>query len=878
MVMHSLGGLASAAEDVEFFEAKVRPVLVEHCLRCHGDKRQKGNLRLDSKAGWEKGGDAGPALIPFKSKQSLLIKMISPGTESPPQMPPSNHLSPAVVADLARWIDMGAPDPRVDGAIVAKKEIDWARAAEFWAFKPVVSTPPPAVKDGKARQAIDRFVQAKLDEKGLSAAEPADRRTLIRRATFDLTGLPPTRVEVEAFLRDAAPAAFARVIDRLLASPHYGEHQARMWLDVVRYAEDQVYSPTGDLRPHAWRYRDWVIDAFNNDMPYDRFVKLQIAADLLEKDGDDPKDKAALGFFGLGAVYYKNNDIPRGVAEEADDRIDTLTRGFLGLTVSCARCHDHKYDPIPTQDYYSLAGVVYSMKLAPVPVSPVAQVQAYDTAKASATAAEKVAKEFLQIEKDRVALTKLKLLPDYTIAVWKLLATKLKEPSASAAEHATNAGLDKDAFGRLVSYLGRKEPANRLRTEWFKLLPMMGGVTEAPAEVRDAAEKFCDDVKANLAKPYDKRNLDIQQDWFGDKGVFPISEQDALADASASTRTEYERLKRTGMETAAKVPPEPDLAHGVVETKPTTLKVFLRGNPYKFGEPAPRRFLRIIAGENAAPFNASASGRLELADAIADPNNPLTARVIVNRIWQTHFGRGLVGTPSNFGVLGERPTHPELLDDLTARFIAQGWSIKKLHREIMLSETYQRSSTLLARNQEIDPENRLLWRMNRRRLSIESWRDALLVASGKLDLSRGGPSGNLDDLDMVRRSIYGKISRHDLSKILRLFDFPDANITSERRGETTVPQQMLFVINSPFMVAQAKALAGRINEEVEMVGKIQRAYWSTLGRAATDVEVALGTSYLSGTDAPEDAATNRLTRMERYAQALLASNEFVYVD
>lgn len=862
---------AQTPADIEFFEAKVRPLLVEHCQKCHGETKQRGGLRLDFKAAWQMGGDSGPAIIPGKADKSLLIRMVKPGRETPPQMPKDTRLSDEQVAVLAKWIDNGAHDPRTGTSKSEVKEIDWKKAETFWAFQPLKVEVPPGTQTP-----IDRFVAAKLKEKGLTPVSRADRLALVRRATFTLTGLPPTQAEVEAFQRDESAEAFAKVVDRLLASPRYGEHQARYWLDVARYGEDVNFTLGKEGIVNAWRYRDWVIDAFNSDLSYDRFVKYQIAADRYEETDKEPKHLAALGLFGLGQLYVSNGDPLRAKAETLDDRVDTLTRGFLALTVSCARCHDHKFDPIPTIDYYSIAGIFDSTKMADVPLAPKAEVDAYESARKIASAADARVKDLVQVEKDRVAHGIADKLPNYMSAVWLHHAKKFEQPGLKVDADAQAVGLDKEAFTRLMKYIGRRDAPNSTLKAWTSLLPTKPGERNIPADVKKIADAYMQAVKKNLDTPYPKRNLDIQNDLFGMKGVFQLADENVIASATPDRKSEYAALKAEAKAKWDKVPPPLPMSHGISEApKMGDVKVALRGNPYKPGPVAPRRFLRILGGEQRTLFK-DGSGRRELAEAIADPNNPLTARVWVNRIWQQHFGKGIVATPSNFGSLGEAPSHPELLDYLAAQFIKGGWSVKKLHREILLSETFQRSSSIVAKNQELDPENRWLWRMNRRRVTVEGYRDSLLAAAGTLDLTMGGKSESIDDVANRRRTVYGKISRLDLSQLLRLFDFPDANITSDRRTETTVPQQLLFAINSPFAVAQAKALAKRVEAEADSAAQVRAAYWFALSRAATEAEVTVAARYLAKKEEPE--TKNALTRLERFAQAILASNEFVYVD
>jgi hypothetical protein len=563
------------------------------------------------------------------------------------------------------------------------------------------------VKNGQCvKTPIYAFILAKLEVNKLRPSEPAANDALIRRAPLDQIGLPPTPEEIDAFLNDPSPDAFARVIDRLLASPHYGERWARHWLDVARYGEDQAHTFQAQLYPQGFRYRDWLIAAFNKDMPYDRFIREQIAADLLNEP-DRLDHLPALGFFAVGPVYYGDGN----KLDQIDDRIDTLTRGFLGLTVACARCHDHKFDPIPTRDYYSLAGIVKST-------------------------------EYVEIS------------------------------------------LEPDQRGKPIEV-----PKDKAKKKSFK------------------------------------------------KGQFVHALQDSA--------------------------------------RPINLRVHIRGNAKTLGDEAPRSFLSILCPDKPAPYTGG-SGRLELANAIASKDNPLTARVMVNRIWQHHFGTGLVRTPSNFGALGDRPTHPELLDYLAATFVESGWSIKKLHRDIMLSAVYQQSSKTNPAAEEADGDNKLLWRMNRLRLEVEAWRDAMLAVAGTLDRKIGGPASDLNSADNVRRTIYGAVSRHELNPLLRLFDFPDPNITSDARPLTTVPLQQLFVLNSEFMVRNAKALTKRLHQNKGMSDgeRIRLAFPLLYGRPVTERELNLGLAFL----AQGGSTQSKLSHWEQYAQVLLSTNEFMYLD
>jgi hypothetical protein len=742
------------------------------------------------------------------------------------------------------------------------KPIDWAKAREHWSFRPVVKPAVPALSTATP---IDAFILAKLHEQHLTPNGPVSKRELIRRATFDLTGLPPPPDEVDAFLHDDSPRAFATVIDRLLASPAYGERWGRHWLDVARYAEDQAH--TFAVKPYgeAWRYRDWVIAAFNADVPYDRFVKLQIAADLMDLPEDQRRQHLpALGFFGLGAQYYKNSDAAKAAADELDDRVDTFTRGLLGLTVSCARCHDHKFDPIPSQDYYSLAGVFANTKLADLPLGTKEEIKRFDDYTQQVKKVDDSVSGTLRKERAKAAAPVAHEVAKYMRAAWKRAADpKFTSSDLNAAE-----------LGRWVKFLDGKPKAPGL-DRWMKL-PR----SAADGDVDAAAAEFQKQVEAILAEAADKAlnkpKTELMQALFGDKGVHPLPDAELkkhmAPEARAALDREQGELKKL-QANPVKVPQ----AHGLVESGQGDMKVYLRGNPATPGDVAPRRFLHVIAGESPRPFGPG-SGRKELAESVAAADNPLFARVIVNRVWAWHFGRGLVGTPSNFGTLGERPTHPELLDYLAARLREGKWSLKELHREIMLSAVYQASCDRSDGNEAIDAENRSLWRMNRRRLDVESWRDAMLAVSGRLDSTLGGPTFELS-ANSTRRTVYAKVSRHNLDGLLRLFDFPEANLTCEKRTDTTVPQQQLFVLNAPFMVEVSQSLAKRVRREAQDdPSRIRRLFEVALSRPPSADESAAALQFLHGEDPPAERAQIKLSRWDRLAQVVLGGNEFMYVD
>lgn len=925
---------SSDAAQAEFFERKVRPLLVEHCFSCHARGQKKGGLSLSNRAGLLAGGDSGAVIVLGKPAESSLIAAVEQRGDV--QMPPNGKLSNEEIAVLRKWIELGASWPesatkdnggiRAGGAITDEDR-------QFWSFRPVKAVESPVVKDAMwPRRPLDHFVLAQLDAAGLKPVAEADRRTLIRRATLDLIGLPPTPEEVEAFVADEHPQAYEHLIDRLLQSPHYGERWARHWLDVARYGEDQAHTFQARMYPNGYRYRDWVVEAFNKDLPYDQFIVEQIAGDLLPAADETERQKRlpALGYFALGPVYYADAGCAdKAAADEFDDRIDTLTRGFLALTVSCARCHDHKFDPISTQDYYALAGIFASSQYREAPLAPDDVVRQYDERAKALKDFEKTFADAQATEARKFGESLAPQVSKYVVGTWTLHNRRKKDGKLSVAKVAEELGLNDFLLDRWVQFVTAENVKQRaslatlkpafdgqnagtdlsgdavaiaavekagvalqeqfiaaLRTRDEQEAEYARKVAEAPeAEKSKVAKPKLAQAQADLLKDLltdNKAPLLIPKERF-DK-LLPDTSKALLADK----QKELERLKQ---ELGTKYP----VAHSLTEKQPTNLKVHLRGNYKDLGEEVPRRFLAILSPNEAAPFREG-SGRLELAKAIADPANPLTARVLVNRVWQHHFGRGLVGTPSNFGLLGERPTHPELLDYLASQFVASGWSIKQLHREIMLSATYRMESRVESRETSgtagaelsaldsrlsTDPDNRLLWRQNRRRLDIETWWDSVLSVCGNLDLTLGGPSFNLNDGNNRRRTLYAAVSRHDLNSTLRLFDFPDPNLTSEKRVVTTVPMQQLFVLNSDFMVRQAKALVGRLHAEklTEEGSRIELAYRTLFQRSPTENEKRLGLSFLAAS-LPDGVASGevKLSAWEQYAQALLGTNEFVFVD
>jgi mono/diheme cytochrome c family protein len=859
------GAPAAAADPRDDFEMRVRPLLAAKCWSCHRQTAM-GGLRLDSRDAILKGGNSGAAIVPAKPDESLLIKAITHEHERL-RMPPPGKLPQNEIEILVKWIESGAWWPAEDKAAAqpatASKEYvitDEQRA--FWAYQPVKPPAIPPVRDARwARNGIDRFVLARLEKEGLRPVRAADKRTLIRRATFDLIGLPPTPEDVDAFIRDTRPDAFARVVDRLLASPHYGERWGRYWLDVARYSDDRFNSTQEDPYPNSWRYRNWVIQAFNDDMPYDTFVKAQIAGDQMKSD-DPTRYAPGLGFYSLSP-------------EMQDDRVDATTRGFLGLTVACAQCHDHKYDPIPTKDFYSLQGVFTSTKLDEHPLAPKDVVDAWQQQKKKVDKQQELINRFYDNQRQQIA---------------EILASQTTKYMLAANGLGSADGLDQETLDRWKKYLAEPRKEHSFLKKWFeqpseaaaaefeeRILAVIEekkevdeknkiilGLNPDRSKVAGASLVSLDREKYMLWRDMFERSTrdsagffqTVDGVYYYGKGKIERFLEGQWKNYLTAQQAELERLKKA-------LPPQYPFLQTIADReKPADVRIQIRGDRSNLGDVAPRRFLAILSKGERKPFDKG-SGRLELANAIADAGNPLTARVLVNRVWQHHFGRGIVGTPSNFGQLGERPTHPELLDHLAARFIAQGWSIRKLHREIMLSATYALSAENSAANAAKDPANLLLWRANRRRLDAESLRDAVLFVSGQLDAQPAEKAAALDEKNR-KRTVYGFVSRRKLDGMLALFDFPNPNNTSESRNETNVPLQRLFMMNSPFVEQQATALAGRFTGEDRK--RITSMYRALFGREPQAEELKLGLEYV---------ATGGWTN---YARVLLSSNEFMFVD
>ena len=904
-----------AADERDFFETRVRPVLAGSCYDCHTEMRS-GGLRLDSREAMLKGGKSGPAIVPGDPDKSLLIQAVK--QTGALKMPKDGKLTAAEIDGLVEWVKNGASWPTVaptsapsdtGGASVGKaKNVASSAPAYvitpvhrgFWSIQPLRAAPPPQVKDTAwARTDIDRFVLARLEREGLAPVRAADRATLLRRASLDLIGLPPTPDDIDAFEKDTSPDAFVKVIDRLLASPQYGEAWGRLWLDVARYGEDDYRSLDPKQRgfnpyPNAYLYRDWVIDAFNGDLPYDRFVKAQLAGDLVD-EATRVRTLPALGFLGLGPWYYDNGAVEITRADERHDRVDVVSRGFLGMTVGCARCHDHKYDPIPTTDYYSLAGVFLNTVYHEYPQVPQAVVDEYKAQDKKIENKEKLLGEFQRIESEQLAQTLALQASKYMQAAWKVTG----EPKEEVSKIVDAGKLDYELFDRWLKFLAKPPKFYPFLTKWQEMVKGGGTAAEAKTladefqtllldvmfakkDIKDendiiaakalpgtkkkepaklpsdfvTNDDFCPGCSLELKSlPIERTNLwtDVFQRDLQD-GFDPAQASDKVKPGllsfrgwglerqlSAERRRYVEELRGDIKALRAAQPPHYPFVHGVRDAeKPVDLKVSKRGNAFNLGDEVPRHFLSVLSPGAPAPFTKG-SGRLELADAIV--KEPIAIRVLVNRIWKGHFGTGIVDTPSNFGINGERPTNPELLEYLSQWFVDHGLSIKQLHREIMLSAVYQLSSEHSQKNFDKDSANRLYWRANRHRLTAEQVRDSLLAISGALDRKMGGPSEPLTP-SYNRRTVYGRVSRYRLDEYLQLFDFPSPNLSSERRFTTNVPLQRLFFMNSDFMQQQGELLARRLESESDPTAKLRKAYQLIFGRDPSEVEVRAGLDYL----------------------------------
>jgi hypothetical protein len=815
-------------QGVEFFEKKIRPVLAEHCYKCHStqSKEVKGGLLLDTRDGIRKGGETGHGVIPGNVDDSLVIQALRHESF---EMPPKEKLPDALVADFVTWVKMGAPDPRDGVATMIRREINFNEARTFWSFQPVQKHSPPQVKAASwPRGDIDRFVLARMEQAGLKPVADVDRRALIRRIYFDLIGLPPSPEAIDAFVNDKSPQAVEHLIDGLLDSPQFGERWGRHWLDVARYAESNGRE-RNYVYPYAWRYRDYVIASFNADKPYDRFISEQIAGDLLPYESDE--QLIATGFLAIGPKLLNERDREVFRMDMVDEQVDVTTRAVMALTVSCARCHDHKFDPIPTKEYYALAGIFRSTETL------------YGTAN----------------QQGNRQATKLMTLAGGSI------------PDADKAKV--------------------QELTQQLQAARSELANLQGTATttgDAPAAPKPA--------KANKKKAAAEG-----------KKVAKVANEAAVSSGDpkqqqlvAQMQAKVEKLDAELNQLTKKSPGAPQVAMGVQDGQIDDCPIYHRGEVTNRGEVVPRGYLTILSKDQPEKVTGSGSGRLDVARWLTSVDNPLTSRVMVNRIWQHLFGQGLVRSVDNFGTSGEQPSHPELLDHLAGRFVEQGWSVKSMIREIMLSRSYQLSSNFDGKNYQADPDNILLWRMNQRRLDAESLRDAMLSASGQLDLTpldgsvaqkigdgevgRGVSEAQLQ-VSSNRRSVYLPILRNAVPDSLQVFDFAEPSIIVGQRDVTTVPTQALYMMNSPFVIEQSDRMASRLlsNASLDDTGRTELAYQLVLSRRpnAAELERAgrfVGQSLERLQKSESDSSKRQVFAWSGLCQALFASAEFRYLD
>jgi hypothetical protein len=920
---------ATAADPTVFFEQKIRPVLVKQCYSCHSTeaKKSKGGLLLDTRAGLIKGGESGSALVPGKPDASLLIKAVRYDHEL--KMPPKGKLSAEAIADLEKWVALGAPDPRGTTGPVVHKTIDMEKGRQFWAYQKPKQVPAPGVKDSTwARSDIDRFILAALEAKGLRPALDADRVTLIRRVYFDLIGLPPTDEQIDAFVKDVSADAFAKVVDELLASKQFGERWGRHWLDVARYSESSG-GGRSLLYKDAWRYRDYVINAFNSDKPYDRFIMEQIAGDLLPYENDDQRTAQliATAFLVLGPTNYEEQHKETLEMDVIDEQLDTMGRVFLGMTIGCARCHDHKFDPIPTKDYYALAGIFKSTQTlihdnvsrwvdAPLPVAG-EQKAAIEKHEAAVAAIRK------RIDEVRATEKRTGTVPNAgVIAANTLPGVVIDDTQAKKVGEWIKSTSSKNYIGEGYLHDGNTDKGKKTLTFTPKL-PAAGRyevriaypaaanrATKVPVAVLHQDGEFTGVVNEQVTPHIDGRfvsvgtfRFDTSDRWYviisneGTTGHVvvdavqflpeemakaekekkaPPKEKPAKGD-SRSLEAELKKLVANG--------PERPLAMVVKEaSKIEDCNVCIRGNIRNVGDKVSRGFLQVASASPMPTFSTKESGRRELAAWLSNPDNPLTARVMANRLWHHLHGQGIVRTVDVFGTTGELPSNQALLDHLARRFVDQKWSMKKLIREIVLSHSYQIGDSSDRKLRSADPENRLYGRHVRRRLEAEEIRDTILLVSGNLDSKIGGPNWKAGTTAEVgykfedgRRSVYTPVFRNRLLELFEAFDFADPNLVVGRRNVSTVATQALFLMNHPFVMEQAGYAAKRtLAEEAANDGeRIDHAYRRALGRLPTtrEREIVLKTVGDSSL-----TATQRQAAWERVFQALFSSIDFRYVN
>ena len=933
---------------LDFFEKRIRPVLVEHCYECHaaGQKRQ-GGLLLDTRAGIRRGGDSGEAVVPGKPQDSLLLAALRYDSF---EMPPKGQLPKDVIADFEKWIRIGAPDPREgsDDSTGPSVEDMLEQGRSFWSFKPVKRPDLPVVSDaGWEQTPVDRFVQAKLDQAGLKPLGPANKLALLRRVYFDLVGLPPTPEQIDAFLRDDDPQALERLVDELLKSPEFGERWGRHWLDVVRFSESSGGGRTRVFE-EAWRYRDYVIDAFNSGKPFDRFIREQLAGDLLDADTLDEQraNLAATSLLSIGPINYELQDKNLLDMEVVDEQLDVINKAFLGMTIGCARCHDHKFDPIPSRDYYALAGIFTSTKTLnhanvsnpvmrdlPVDEDTQQQLAAYAAKVDPLTAQISDVEKSIKRLEGKDSGSAMNIVPIAALAGSVIDETRAQlvgawSPSTSVKgfvgdgyHHSSESDAQAifefkiDQPGRYEVRLSYTAASNRASNASVTIWHPDGDGTvtvnmqKAPPldshfvslgsfdfsetlrvilQCRDADGVVIADAVQLLPAAADG---EVVSSFVGRPKTAGSDPQEAtaanqkLADLKGELAELNQRLKRLQKNSPPALPAVMSVEEG---DSPDDCSICIRGNVHNRGPKVPRGFLSIMTGGKPAAIPDGASGRRELADWIASPDNTLTARVAANRIWYWLMGNGIVRSVDNFGTTGELPTHPELLDWLASEFVDHDWSVRHLIRQIVLSKTYQLANQSDPDALRVDPENRLLAYAPRRRLDAECIRDAILSVSGQLDLTPGGSTirpgtksefgyeFNSEEFDGRRRSVYVPVFRNTLLDVFEVFDFADPNLPMGRRAVSTLPTQGLYFLNSPWIYQQSGFAAERLhqNNEITETERIDRAHLLFLGRLPTPAERSLAEELLSEAGSEPAARTKAWTLI---CQSLFASLDFRYL-
>ena len=957
-------GLLTASEQDEFFETKVRPIFAAQCQVCHGEKQQMGGLDLSRRAGLNRASGAEPVVVPGNPEASSLIRVLR--HESKIKMPPTGKLSDGEIADLTEWVRMGAPwpEPKVSQRHGGAARRFTEEEKSWWSFQPVERYEPPAVAAANwVRSPIDNFILARLEKEGFTPAAEADKLTLLRRVTYDLTGLPPTEREVADFLVDDSSEAYEKVVERLLDTSRYGERWGRHWLDVARYA-DSTGVDEDHKYPYAWKYRDYVVDAFNDDMPFDRFIEEQIAGDLLPAETPGAVNERgiiATGFLALGPKLIAEQDKKKMLYDMIDEQIEVVGKAVLGLTLQCARCHDHKFDPIRTRDYYSMASIFRSTKqvvdweahvsaLYFAPLVPDAEADKYFSHQKKIGLKKQQIANIVDEQTATRVMRSLPELPKYLVAAREV--AEMPKPDAPApvatgetsaipavdsavTRVATNRGLDVDLLARWVKYL---EPTDEVRPHLDRV--MQATRAELPAvaeqyrkEFKETASKRYDglaewrgkfdEALANGEETPDKPIFFAGENRFftetvGGKGPLGVANEDRAKVFSTESMARLANLETEQKALETTLPVKPPMANAVAEEEPYQQHVFIGGNVRTLGDEVPKAFPSVLTLDEQ-PEISSISGRLELARWLSSSDNPLTARVMANRIWQWHFGEGLVRTPNNYGRLGASPSHPELLDFLTSEFVRRGWSVKEMHRLILLSSAYRMSTETTKQASEKDPDNRLLSHFSRRRMSAEEIRDSLLTIEGTVDFGMGGTlqtgvgqgmttTDQLPPFDVsksYRRTLYLPLRRANIPKLLTLFDFGDATTSNGARASTNVAPQALFMMNSEFVSRVTENLARRLLAERRTPDeqRVRQAWVTTLGKEPTAAEVSEALDYVRAfhDQAAEkdfqEVETSRhdgshrspdypayyyggatLAAWQSYCRVLLASNDFIYIQ